>query len=211
MSRKYTKNKLVYGWGVNDVDYEVTKHEVVNGKKKCVWMCPYYNKWIHILARCFCTKYQESYPTYKGCTISEEWKHLSGFIKWVDSQPNRDWINCESDKDFLSIGNKHYSPETVVFVSKKVNSFIIDCGKSRGDYMIGVCYKPSESKKNPYKANCSNPFVDKQEYLGRYPTELEAHLAWKARKHELACLLADLQTDERIASRLREMYAPDKD
>jgi hypothetical protein len=43
-----------------------------------------------------------------------------------------------------------------------------------------------------------------------FPTELEAHKAWQARKHELACMLADLQTDDRIASRLREMYAPDK-
>lgn len=212
MSRKYTKNTLIYGWGVNDVDYNITRHEVVNGKSKRVWTCPYYKKWHSILERCFCLKYQEKKPTYKGCTVSDEWKHLSDFIKWVDSQPNRDWIDCEPDKDFLSIGNKHYSPDTVVFISKKANKFIPDRSNTKGDYMIGVSYKPYKSKKNPYEAQCSNPFNKKERgYIGMFPTEIEAHLAWQAKKHEYACMLAELQSDERIASRLREMYAPDKD
>ena len=209
MSRKYTKNKLVYGWGVNDVYYNVTRSEVINGKTKIVWRCPYYKKWCSILERCFDNKYRAKYPTYKGCTIAEEWKYLSNFIKWVDSQPNRDWQNCEPDKDFLSVDNKHYSPETVVFVSKIVNMFITDGGNARNNYMIGV--SDSLRKKNPYRAQCSNPFIKGSGHIGCYPTELEAHKAWQAKKHEYACMLADLQDDERIASRLREMYAPDKD
>jgi len=205
-----SKEKLVYGWGVNDVNYNVYITEVVNGKKRVMWRCPYYVKWVSILQRCFAPKYQERYPTYKGCTVTEEWRHLSDFIKWVDSQPNRDWERCEPDKDFLIEGNKYYSPDTVVFVSKKVNKFINDKGNARGHYMIGVCYDP-RNKKKPYQARCSNPFIGKQEYIGMYPTELEAHKAWQAKKHEYACLLADMQNDKRIASRLREMYAPDKD
>ena len=205
-----SKEKLVFGWGINDVDYNVYITEVVNGKRKNVWVCPYYRKWVKILERCFCPKYQTKKLTYKGCTICEEWKYLSDFIKWVDSQPNEDWINCEPDKDFLSVGNKHYSPETVVFISGKVNQFIKDKGNDRGNYMIGVDFIPNKSKKNPYQARCSNPFGGSR-YIGHYTTELEAHLAWQAKKHEYACMLADQQTDERIASRLREMYAPDKD
>jgi hypothetical protein len=118
-------------------------------------------------------------------------------------------VNCQPDKDFLVQGNKHYSPETVVFIPKKVNLFITDSGKVRGDYMIGVSYLPNK-KINPYHARCSNPFSGSR-YIGVHPTELEAHLAWQAKKHEYACMLADEQEDERIASRLREMYAPDKD
>jgi len=203
------KNKLVYGWGINDVDYNVCRTQAVNGKRKNVWVCPYYAKWVKIIQRGLCPKFQEKYPTYEGCTVSEDWRNLSDFIEWVDSQPNRDWINCEPDKDFLSVGNKHYSPNTVVFVSKKVNGFIIDSGKSRGDYMIGVSYE-HKSKKNPYQARCRNPFGGSS-HIGLFPTELEAHKAWQTRKHEIACMLADLQPDERVASRLREMYAPDKD
>ena len=145
MSRK--KNKLVYGWGVNDVSYEVTRCEVVNGKKKQTWVCPYYKKWRNIIRRCFDPKYQERKPTYKGCTVCEDWKYFSNFIKWVDSQPNKDWMNCEPDKDFLSIGDKHYSPDTVVFISQKVNSFIKDRSIARGGYMIGVSYCHNQKKK----------------------------------------------------------------
>jgi hypothetical protein len=54
MSRK--KNKLLYGWGVVDVDYNVTKSEILNGKRKRVWICPYYLKWREILRRCLCPK-----------------------------------------------------------------------------------------------------------------------------------------------------------
>lgn len=207
MGRK--KNKLVYGWGINEVDYDVYRYEIVNGKRRWVWICPYYQKWKNIIQRCFCPKEQTRNPTYKGCTITEQWKRLSEFIKWVDSQPNKDWENCQPDKDILFVGNKHYSPETVVFVSAKVNSFIIDCGKSRGKYMIGVCY--SGSKNKPYMANCCNPFTGKAKKIGRYKTEIEAHLAWQAYKHEMSCLLADLQSDPRVAQALRQRYAPDKD
>lgn len=203
------KNKLVCGWGINDVGYNVYKHEFVNGKKKIVWRCPYYSKWVEMIRRCFCTKTQTRHPTYRGCTIYENWKYLSNFIKWVDSQPNRDWQNCEPDKDLLIEGNKHYSPETVVFVNSVVNRFIEDCSKVRGSYMIGVC--ASGRKNKPYSAGCSNPFTVKQNKIGRYKTELEAHLAWQAKKHEYSCMLADLQTDERVAKILRERYAPDKD
>ena len=208
MARK--KNGLVYGWGVIDVEHNVTRTEIVNGKQKIVWRCPYYTKWSGILDRCLSVKHQETHPTYKGCTVAEEWKHLSDFIKWVDSQPNRDWQNSELDKDFLIQGNKHYSPETVVFVSKRVKLFLTNKRNFRGDYMIGVSYNPRNSKRNPYEAKCSSPFGGCG-YIGVYPTELEAHKAWQAKKHEYACMLADLQADERIASRLREMYAPDKD
>lgn len=208
MGRK--KDKLIYGWGVNDVDYNVHETEVIDGKRKQVWVCPYYRKWSNILERCFCPKFQERHPTYKACAVTEEWKHLSDFIKWVDSQPNKDWMNCEPDKDFLVLGNKHYSPETVVFVSRKVNGFSIDRGKDRGDYMIGVSCRPNR-KKNPYQASCSNPFTKGDRHIGYYPTELEAHKAWQAKKHEYACQLADMQEDERVAKALRERYAPDKD
>ena len=210
MNMEYTKNKLIYGWGVNDVDYNVQKYEVVNGKRKRVWVCPYYQKWFDMLRRCFDLNYQERNPTYKDCTVAEEWRYLSNFIKWVDSQPNKRWRECELDKDFLSGCDKHYSPDTAWFVSKKVNKFILDCGEARGDHLIGTRYTPHQSKKNPYSAQCQNPF-GRGRYIGRYSTELEAHKAWQAKKHEYACQLADMQEDERVAKALRERYAPDKD
>lgn len=205
------KNKLVWGWGVNDVNYPITKSKVVDGKSKQCWMCPYYSKWRSILGRCFSDALKNKYLNYKDCTICEDWKYLSNFIKWVDSQPNKDWINCDADKDLLIEGNKHYSPDAVVFVPSKINTFVTDGGKSRGKSMLGVRCIYHKSKKSPYEAQCCNPFSGKVEYLGVFVTELEAHKAWQSKKHEHALKLADTQNDPRLADALRQRYAPDKD
>lgn len=204
------KNKLVCGWGINDVDYSVTKYETLNGKEKKVWVCPYYLDWVGMIQRCFSPRELERYPSYKGCTIELNWKYFSNFIDWVNTQPNKNWVSCNLDKDFLISGNKHYSPDTAVYIPADLNMFIISAEKGRGGCMIGVC-RHLTKKKNPFQANCHNPFTKEQEYLGVFPTELEAHKAWQAKKYEYACQLADLQPDYRLANRLREMYAPDKD
>lgn len=205
------KDKLIHGWGINDVKHLVVKEEVVNGKRKIIWCCPYYTKWKSMLQRTFDFKYQNKQPTYTGCSICEEWKYLSNFIKWVDSQPNRDWKNCALDKDILIENNKIYSPDSCVFIAAKVNAFVTTCLAHRGDFLLGVHWH-TESKK--FVSKCSNPFninPDVGRYLGLFDTELEAHKAWQAKKHEYACLLAEEQKDPRVADALRNRYAPDKD
>lgn len=201
----------VYGWGINDVNYSVTKCEIVNGTKKEVWRCPYYLDWRDIIKRCFDPKEHEKLPTYKGCTISEEWKYLSKFIEWVDSQPNEDWQNCSPDKDFLIKGNKHYGPDTVIYIPRKLNLFMINSASIRGDYMLGVSYTPNKSKTNPYVACCCDPFSKRSSHVGMFSTELEAHKAWQAKKHEYALVYAAQQQDPRLVKVLKELYAPDKD
>ena len=205
----------VYGWGINDVDYKVqikVEQPRVDGKRKQkhIFHCPYYLDWKGMIERCFSERIHNKQPYYIGTTICAEWQYLSNFIRWVDSQPNKDWQNCEIDKDILAPHRKHYSPETCAYVPSMVNGFVLNCKRSRGDLMLGVS-RNRQGSINPYQAYCNNPFTMNKDYLGVFPTELEAHLAWQERKHEYACQLADLQTDERIASRLREMYAPDKD
>lgn len=204
------KCKLVHGWGINDVDYDVYRYEKLQGKSTITWVCPYYLDWKSVIQRCHSKKWQANNVSYVGCTVTEEWKHLSNFIKWVDSQPNKNWQNCELDKDFLIEGNKHYCADTVVYIPKKVNSFTIDQKRNRGNLMVGV--SPStEGKKKPFVAQCQDPFNINGRHIGYFNTELEAHKAWQAKKHEYACQLADLQQDPRIAKALRERYAPNKD
>ena len=78
--------------------------------------------------------------------------------------------------------------------------------------MLGANF---HSRDLTYEAHCCNPFLPKNVsrslYLGRFKTELEAHKAWQAKKHEYALQLAELQDDPRVAEVLRERYAPDKD
>lgn len=195
---------VVCGIGLADVNYPVTKTFVMDGKFK-KWKCPYYKKWSSILHRVIRGRRLET-----GITICDEWLYLSNFIKWVDSQPNRDWINCEPDKDILIIGNKHYSPETVIFVEKRINTFVLNCGKTRGPYMLGVIYV-KDSKINPYRAQINNPFTKRFEHIGLFPTELEAHLAWKAKKLEFARELAKDIVDDKVREALLNLYSENSD
>lgn len=210
-----TLKPTVYGWGILDVNYRVRITEElakVNGKRqrKTTWLCPYYSDWRDIIRRCTDTKFHARYPSYIGCVISEEWGYLSNFIKWVDSQPNRNWKNCIPDKDLLSDGQKYYAPETVLYVTTEVNAFILDNKRIRGQFMLGVS-PTNKNKVNPFMAQCKGNIKKVNCYIGTYKTELEAHKAWQAKKHEYACILADKQTDPRVAKALRERYAPDKD
>ena len=201
---KLDTQKLVFGVGINDADYAVTEWETieVNGvrKQQCVWYCPYYRSWVEMLRRCYSTKYQETRQTYKGCIVSDEWLTFSNFKSWMEFQ---DFEGMQLDKDILFEGNKVYSAETCVFVTKTVNMFITDSGASRGEWLIGVNWHKATSK---FVSQCNNPFTKKREHLGLFDCEIEAHQAWLNRKLELATLLAAEQTDERVAKALIARY-----
>lgn len=202
--RVKNNRKLTYGVGVNDADYAVQKFETieVNGarKQRRVWTCPYYQTWAGMLRRCYSAKFQERNPTYKGCTVSDNWLTFTNFKNWMEKQ---DFEGKQLDKDLIIKGNKLYNPDTCVFVSPLVNSFTIDRGASRGEWTIGVSW---DKCKNKFKSLCSNPFTKKQEHLGYFDSEQDAHKAWLKRKLELAHELAAIQSDERVAKALVARY-----
>ena len=197
--------KLVYGFGINDADYVVQRKETigyVDGKikQRLVWICPYYRVWHGMLQRCYSTKYQDTHPTYKGCSVSDEWLTFSNFRAWMEKQ---DWEGMQLDKDILFSGNKLYSDKTCAFVTRGVNLFTTDRGNDRGECLIGAYWHKGAGK---FKSQCRNPFTKKQEHLGLFTCEKEAHQAWLRRKLELAKELADIQTDERVSKALIERY-----
>lgn len=202
------KGSLVFGFGINDSPNPVSKRVMVNGKANFLWRCPYYDKWTGMLSRCYSQKELEKHPCYIGCYVSEDFRKFSDFKKWVDEQPNRDWENCHLDKDLLLSGNKCYSRDTCVFVSPALNMFLTNSTESKTDYLLGAKY---HKRDKVFEACCSNPLTYSEDgrYLGRFNTELEAHLAWRNKKHEYACILADMQTDERLSEALRVMFKPD--
>ena len=200
-----SKPKLVYGVGINDAGYVTQKNETigyVNGKRKqkLVWVCPYYRAWTNMLERCYSAKCQEKQPTYKGCSVAEDWLTFSVFKNWMEAQ---NWEGKQLDKDLLFEGNKVYSAGTCVFVTPMVNTFSSDRGATRGEWLIGVCWDKGANK---FRSSCRNPFTMKQETLGYFTCELEAHKAWRKRKAELAHELAAIQTDERVAKALVDKY-----
>lgn len=188
------KNKLVCGVGINDADYVVAL--TANGKQV---RCPFYSAWKSMLERCYSVILRARRPTYIGCSVVPEWHSFMVFKRWMEQQ---DWQGKHLDKDLLIEGNKVYGPETCVFVGAKLNNFTIDRGAARGQWPLGVSLCGVK-----YRADCKNPFNENDVYLGHFTCPHEAHEAWRKRKHELACLLADEQTDQRIAKALRERYA----
>lgn len=197
--------KLVCGVGINDADYVVQKFETIrdiNGKRKrrLVWECPFYRTWCGMLRRCYSIKLHEEYPTYIGCSVSEEWKRFRNFKSWMEKQ---DWEGKHLDKDLLFEGNKVYSEDTCAFVLKMVNTFTTDCAASRGEWLIGVCWNKGRNK---FMSSCRNPLTNIREHLGYFDSEQEAHQEWLKRKLELAKELAEIQTDQRVAEALVNRY-----
>lgn len=198
--------KLVYGVGVNDADYVVTKKETVGyvdgkQKQKQVWVCPFYRAWTSLLGRCFSIEYKTTNSTYEDVTCCEEWFLFSNFKRWMEQQG---WEGKELDKDIIFPNNKVYSPETCAFVSSVTNSFVTACNASRGEWPVGVYW---DKKVEKFKAMCRNPFTKKQKFLGYFDTTEEAHEAWRKRKHELAQLVAETESDPRVVKALKKRYS----
>lgn len=190
--------KPLYGVGVNDADYETTVWS--DDYREVIFRCHFYTTWANMITRCYSWKCLSKHPSYIGCEVHHDWRSFMNFKAWMQKQ---DWQGNELDKDLLQHGNKIYSDENCCFVSRLTNVFVIDRKSDRGEWPLGVYLELSSGR---YKSQCNNPFTKKRENLGRYDCPNKAHLAWKKRKHELACQLAGLQTDERVANALLNRY-----
>lgn len=181
------KRKLVYNIGINDAEYRVkisVECPRVNGKRKSkvIFECPFYSVWKSMLERCFSLKFKQKHPTYKDITCCEEWLTFSNFKSWMEQQ---DWRGKHLDKDLLVYKNKVYSPETCVFITGNINSFITKRQGSRGDYPLGVSYKEKSNDMVNERFNCYRASISMggySKYLGNFSTIEEAHKAWQLAK-----------------------------
>ncbi len=77
-----------------------------------------YGIWLGMLRRCYHSKSLERRPTYKDCTVIEEWHNFQNFAKWFEG-------NCiegyQLDKDIKVVDNKVYGPDTCTFVTPQKN------------------------------------------------------------------------------------------
>lgn len=134
-----------------------------------------YEVWFNMLRRC----YKENTIAYKDCYVCEEWLCYANFEKWYNE--NYYEIENESmqlDKDILSKGNKIYSPETCIFVPRRVNSLFIKQKSVRGKYFIGV--KLNKNKKYEVSCMVNGNYV----YFGSYDDEYDAFLIYKKEKEQ---------------------------
>jgi hypothetical protein len=174
-------------YGVGYYGGEIPKHST-NLDYKC------WDTWKGMLERCYNKKRIETQPTYKDCTVCEEWHDYQNFKVWF----NENFIELKDknervclDKDILVKGNKIYSPETCCFVPNEINVLFTKTNKNRGLYPIGVYYK---KKLNKYIAQCSEKIgrdKKQQKHLGVFNTPKEAFEAYKQYKEMYIKKVAD--------------------
>ena len=203
--KEYKSNKDIdvyfpeYNWTFKHATYQSFKR----GTIKCPYERRYYGKgflgegkykmsengkdtdefkiWYGMLMRCYYPKYQEKYPTYKGCKVEEYLLNFQNMGKWINE--NYYEIPGEKiclDKDILCKGNKIYSRDTCIFVPQRINNLFTKRDKSRGDTPIGVT--PTSS--GNYRVDCNNGY-GKLNYLGSYSTEKEAFEIYKNYKEKV--------------------------
>lgn len=133
-----------------------------------------YDIWSGMLSRCYCKKYQEKKPTYKGCRVAPEWHNFQIFAKWFYEHYKEGY---HLDKDILFQGNKTYSRSTCVFVPLEINSLYTASDAMRGLYPQGVS---EVSGSSTYTARLSVSNVRKR--LGNFKTPEEAYYVYKQAK-----------------------------
>jgi len=161
-----SRRRFLHGVGINDADYTIRPS--INGKKI---MCPYYKKWADMISRCYSVKLQERCPTYKDCSVCDEWLLFSNFKSWMEKQ---DWKEKDLDKDILTQSNKIYSPNTCLFVEPKINRLILTNNAIRGKYPLGVFFSKCHNK---FIAKCK--VNGKDTHIGIYKTVEEARSAYE--------------------------------
>ncbi len=170
------KKSLINGKGINDADYKIRTKE---------GLCPFYQKWQSMIKRCYAEEFHKYRPTYKDCSVCEEWLLFSNFKDWMI---NQDWENKQLDKDILGQGNKIYSPEYCIFVTSEINNLIITEKKPKSGLPSGV-------SKSLAKFSASITMNSKKKHIGNFDTPEEASIAYKQFKYKLIAEIANKQTE----------------
>lgn len=182
-------NRLVQGKGINDYAGPVK----INNKHIRA-----YKDWTNVLIRCYNERVLKKFPTYRGCSMSDDWLHFSKFKEWHDANYIEGY---ELDKDILVKGNRVYSAETCCYIPTHLNLMLSPHKRQRGDMPIGVTNKYADRDWKCYVAQIR--VNDKQLYIGMYPTKEEAFYAYKQKKEQVikdmaTSLFADGKIDKRV-------------
>lgn len=156
-----------------------------------------YDEWFQMLQRCYDPYYLNKRPTYRDCTVCEEWHNFSNFTKWYEEN-YYEILNEKMclDKDILIKGNKIYSPQTCIFTPQRINLLFVKRDFCRGEFPIGCdCHKNS----NKIRARC-NTIEDnkiKRKCLGYFPINkpFQAFTCYKNFKENYIKQVADKYRD----------------
>lgn len=150
-----------------------------------------YDVWTNMLERCYSETHRYKHPSYLGCSVCDEWLNYQNYAYWYETNYYEcDGESAHVDKDIIIKGNRIYSPETCVFVPRKINNLFIKSNAVRGDLPIGVGYHNGN-----YTSTCNDRFGNRK-HLGVFNTPDEAFYAYKLYKEQLIKEIADEYKDE---------------
>lgn len=140
-----------------------------------------------------CSKKSHLRKDYLNNTLHPEWLEFNHYMDWAIKQIGflKEELNGRLwciDKDILFPRNKHYSPQTCVFVPQKINSFFSIDKSLSGNYLLGVSVR-KDRKNKIFKDMVNNPNGERLR-LGCFHTEVEAHNAYLEHKTLFAKELA---------------------
>lgn len=161
-----------------------------------------YNYWTKIFQRCYYDCALKRKNTYKDCYICKDWENYSNFKKWYNENYYEiDGEDMQLDKDILVKGNKYYSPNTCIFVPKRINLLFVKTDKVRGEYPIGVTKLPS----GKFYSQCS--YLDENNKISRirksYDNYLDAFNFYKETKEKYIKQVAN-EYNDKIPNKLYE-------
>ena len=164
--------KLVCGVGINDF-------KIIGIKSTGT---PEHKLWCGMLSRCY-HRYPINSP-YIGCTVSENFKSLVYFHKWVNEQvgflfKDENGLNWQLDKDIVGNGLV-YSESVCCFVPRKINTLLTQ-NKTTSLKIPGVHYSTRDRKF--YAACCDGKGVPV--FIGLYKNRIDAFIAYRQRKEEV--------------------------
>ncbi|ANM46142.1 hypothetical protein BELINDA_216 [Bacillus phage Belinda] len=137
---------------------------------------PQYKAWSGMIERVYSDTFHKIQPSYKGCTMHEAWHNFQVFARWFDENSYTiEGERVDIDKDILIKGNKHYGPDTVLFVPQRINAVFVNSAKA-----AGVRSKLTNTGKYIAHIRINNKAIN----LGAYETYEEARAVYMAAKRK---------------------------
>ena len=147
---------------------------------------PEYRVWSDMFRRCYNEASLVKCPTYKGCTVADEWCNFQVFAEWLTSRKQHG-MGWKLDKDLLVSGNRVYSSQTCCLLPGEINMFLAYTRRvNKTCELPGVYF---DKKSNCYRSMVTFRGVRKNLGLSQNPREL--YELYKEEKERQAKFLAE--------------------
>lgn len=177
-------SKLLYGVGFTDSPLYKRTEIGSDGKRR---RTKEYRLWCHMMDRCYSEYCQDNQPTYKGCTVSSNFKRFHFFAEWCQTQIGFKSEGYHLDKDILGTG-KLYSEDCCVFIPARVNTLLLKPATKLSGLPNGVYFCKRNKR---YKTQIQIARDNVQRSLGYFETATGAFLVYKREKEKIIKAVAE--------------------